>query len=99
MRSNYCNHCAIISPSWQLSYTTFGITSLLSAVSIFLAIYSYQVSVASTAGDNKDLDSLGLVQRITRYPLLIRQILQYTQHGNDRVLIEKVLSAVGSTFE
>jgi actin cytoskeleton-regulatory complex protein PAN1 len=39
------------------------------------------------------------VQRITRYPLLIRQILQYTQHGNDRVLIETALLAAESVLE
>jgi hypothetical protein len=39
------------------------------------------------------------VQRITRYPLLIRQILQYTQHGNDRVLLETALLAAESVLE
>jgi hypothetical protein len=31
------------------------------------------------------------VQRITRYPLLIKQILQYTEPGQDRSLIERAL--------
>jgi hypothetical protein len=39
------------------------------------------------------------VQRITRYPLLIRQILQYTQHGDDRALIETALLAAESVLE
>lgn len=39
------------------------------------------------------------VQRITRYPLLIRQILQYTQHGQDRKQVELALLAAESTLE
>lgn len=31
------------------------------------------------------------VQRITRYPLLIKQILQYTEPDQDRVLTERAL--------
>lgn len=39
------------------------------------------------------------MQRITRYPLLIRQILQYTQHGQDRASIETSLLAAESNLE
>ena len=34
------------------------------------------------------------VQRITRYPLLIRQVLHYTQNDSDRALIEDALKSV-----
>ncbi|KAG8868591.1 hypothetical protein FRC20_003109 [Serendipita sp. 405] len=48
-----------------------------------------------------DLSSYLLIpmQRITRYPLLIRQILQYTQHGEDRVMIERSLLAAEAILE
>jgi hypothetical protein len=39
------------------------------------------------------------VQRITRYPLLIRQIMQYTQHGQDRIQIEAALVSAESILE
>jgi hypothetical protein len=39
------------------------------------------------------IDKYHLVQRITRYPLLIRQILNYTQHGPDRKRIEMSLES------
>lgn len=89
----------MLNPNWQLNCTISGRTNLLCAVSISPAIFSYQVSVVSTAGWSQRLSSLGAVQRITRYPLLIRQILHYTQHGNDRVLIETSLLAAEATLE
>ncbi|KAG8833257.1 hypothetical protein FRC17_011032 [Serendipita sp. 399] len=48
-----------------------------------------------------DLSSYLLIpmQRITRYPLLIRQILQYTQHGEDRVMIDRALLAAEAILE
>jgi hypothetical protein len=39
------------------------------------------------------------VQRITRYPLLIRQILNYTQHGQDREKIDGALQAAEIILE
>lgn len=39
------------------------------------------------------------VQRITRYPLLIRQILNYTQHGQDREKIDGALHAAEIILE
>lgn len=48
-----------------------------------------------------DLSSYLLIpmQRLTRYPLLIRQILQYTPHGQDRALIERALVTAETILE
>jgi actin cytoskeleton-regulatory complex protein PAN1 len=39
------------------------------------------------------------VQRITRYPLLIKQILQYTEPDQDRGLIERALYTAEKILE
>lgn len=39
------------------------------------------------------------VQRITRYPLLIKQILQYTEPGQDRELTERALHTAERTLD
>lgn len=50
---------------------------------------------------NLDLSSFLLIpmQRITRYPLLIRQIVQYTEPGTERMLLEAALRTVEDILE
>lgn len=66
-----------------------------------LAAKLHQLREHDPSVRNLDLSSylLSPMQRITRYPLLIRQILQYTQHGHDRELIQKALLAAESILE
>ena len=68
------------------------VRNLLYATSTFLAICLCLVRLISPFGAFVETNVVCFsVQRITRYPLLIKQILQYTEPDQDRELTERAL--------
>jgi hypothetical protein len=62
------------------------------AISTYQVIFSFRVSTIVKSSDD-DAHHATPVQRITRYKLLINQIIQYTPEGKDRPLIESSLES------